>query len=316
MQIELILHHPFIGTKYFKNHHFNEPQGFFEDEYILGFIKGLENGLFSSLPNISLRKQADTSILFWELIRKNKEDGMRSYLKIADLTLSQNRQSPFFEGLDGGLKASMISMDFKLNNKNDQLYIKATQLLQEIAPKETPNNESISTAILTLTYLKHVADNYLSAPEHDDYWEELAQNIQTSQNESNLKELRYYLRKMGYDLTDEGARISALSIVSDYNSVETASHIAHTTLALDIQSAGDDINKLTKFIPHGMAIIDLLKSYAEQGKIKPEIYRNDTTAIMGVITIDANQMDWIERILSQPNIGKTRLAKSIVEYRQ
>jgi hypothetical protein len=57
-----------------------------------------------------------------------------------------------------------------------------------------------------------------------------------------------HLRVMGYDLTRYGAGVALLQFESGYNEVETASHIAHTTLAFDVREAGDDIDKLLGFV--------------------------------------------------------------------
>jgi hypothetical protein len=48
---------------------------------------------------------------------------------------------------------------------------------------------------------------------------------------------------MGYDLTAYGTAVAVLEVQSGYSVVETASHIALTTMALDIKSAEQDFER-------------------------------------------------------------------------
>ena len=64
---------------------------------------------------------------------------------------------------------------------------------------------------------------------------------------------------IGYTLTPYGAGVALLGCESGYNEVETASHIALTTMARDLKEAGSDISKLLAFVPHARASLELLK---------------------------------------------------------
>jgi hypothetical protein len=121
-----------------------------------------------------------------------------------------------------------------------------------------------------------------------------------------------HLRIMGYDLTPYGAGVALLEIESGYSEAETASHIAHTTLALDVKEAGTDIEKLLGFLPHGMALLEVLKDYKDRGMMRESQWQNDSTAVFRVITVDEHQEEWIAKILSDPIAGKQRLATSRV----
>jgi hypothetical protein len=82
---------------------------------------------------------------------------------------------------------------------------------------------------------------------------------------NRLQEVVKHLRVMGYDLTPYGMAVAMASVSSDYNEVEVASHIAHVTLARDVREAGADILKLTGYVPHGMALLEVLKEYKDAG---------------------------------------------------
>jgi hypothetical protein len=124
-----------------------------------------------------------------------------------------------------------------------------------------------------------------------------------------------HLKNMGYDLTPYGAGVALLELESGYNAVETASHLSLTTLALDVREAGTDIEKLMRFMPHAMALLEVLKEYKDKGMMNPTQWQNDANAIARVSTVDEHQEEWIEKVLSDPVAGKERLATSRVDYR-
>ena len=130
-----------------------------------------------------------------------------------------------------------------------------------------------------------------------------------------IADIEVHLRNMEYDLTPYGAGVALLELESGYNAVETASHISLTTLALDVREAGTDIEKLMRFVPHAMTLLEILKSYKEKGMMNPTQWQNDANAIARVSTVDEHQEEWIEKVLSDPIAGKERLATSRVDYR-
>lgn len=130
----------------------------------------------------------------------------------------------------------------------------------------------------------------------------------------NLESVIYHLQMMGYDLLPYGAGVAQAELSSGYNAVETASHIALTTMALDIKESGDDIIALAAFIPHAKALLELLKKYKEKKLMNPTQWDNDARAIYHIATVDENQLEWIEKVLSDPIAGKERLAKSRIDY--
>lgn len=123
-----------------------------------------------------------------------------------------------------------------------------------------------------------------------------------------------HLQIMGYDLTPYGAGVALLEIESGYNSVEVASHIALTTLALDIKEAGNNIITLIFYVPHARALLRVLKDYMNKGMMHPTQWQNDANVILRISTVDAHQEEWIETVLSDPVTGKARLANSRIDY--
>ena len=130
------------------------------------------------------------------------------------------------------------------------------------------------------------------------------------EDDNPIAEVETPLRRMGYDLTLLGAGVALAGRMSGYNSVETASHIALITLALDIKEAGFDIEKLAAFIPRAEAHLKVLKEYKDRGMMDPALWKNDATAVFGVTMVDEHQEEWIEKVLSDEMAGKGRLAKS------
>jgi len=122
-----------------------------------------------------------------------------------------------------------------------------------------------------------------------------------------------HLQAMGYDLTPYGATVALLEVESGYNAVEAASHIALTTMALDVREAGDDIERLLGFVPHGRALLEVLTEYKDQEAMHPTQWQNDANALVRVITVDEHQEEWIKKILSDPVAGKERLANSRIQ---
>jgi len=144
---------------------------------------------------------------------------------------------------------------------------------------------------------------------------------ETSSNESMentnpIDSVAKHLRVMGYDLTPYGAGVALLEIQSGYNEVETASHIALTTMALDIRGAGKSAKKLISFFLHGHSLLKVLKNYKDQNMMHPAQWQNDSNAVFRLSTIDENQEEWLEKILSDPIAGKERLATSRIDYNQ
>jgi hypothetical protein len=127
-----------------------------------------------------------------------------------------------------------------------------------------------------------------------------------------ISEVGEHLRIMGYDLTDYGAAVALLEVESGYSVVETAAHIALTTMALDSKSA--DFERSILIHSHAMALIQVLKEYRDKKMMRDSMLQNDARAVFHVATIDGQQREWIDKVLSDPIAGKERLANSRITY--
>ena len=132
----------------------------------------------------------------------------------------------------------------------------------------------------------------------------------------DLKRVEANLKQLGYDLTPYGAGVALLSLESSYSHVETASHLALATLALDAKEAGDDITKLMALLPHARAMVDILTELKNAGLMREELFKNDARAMLKVVIVDRDQPAWIERVLCDPMIAKEHMATSRINYRQ
>ncbi len=117
-----------------------------------------------------------------------------------------------------------------------------------------------------------------------------------------------HLEAMGYELEPYGVGLAFIEMESGYNAVETASHIALTTLARDVREAGTNIIKLMSFVPQAMHLLAVLKDYKDQDMMHPTQWQNDANAIWHVVNVNEHQEEWIEKVLSDPIAGKERLA--------
>lgn len=131
---------------------------------------------------------------------------------------------------------------------------------------------------------------------------------------AELRHVEFHLEMMGYNLLPTGAAVSLAELVSGYNAVETASHIAHTTLARDVSEAGSDITILAALHAHGRLLLDVLKEYKDDGRMHPTQRQNDSLAVYRLVTIDDQQQKWIRDILADPIAGKERIAVSRLDY--
>jgi hypothetical protein len=127
-------------------------------------------------------------------------------------------------------------------------------------------------------------------------------------------EVGEHLKIMGYDLTGYGAAVALLGVQSGYSPVETASHIALTTMALDIKSARRDFERFIRINSHAMALQKVLKEYRDKKMMRDSLWQNDAKAVYHIATIDGQQDEWIDKILSDPIAGKDRLANSRITY--
>lgn len=131
---------------------------------------------------------------------------------------------------------------------------------------------------------------------------------------TTIAEVAACLRELGYDLTPYGTGLALLEVASGYSAAETASHIALTTLAGDIEQAGLHISNLMAFVPHAKAMMQVLAEFRDAGKMREQLFQNDANAILRVATIDSKNREWLRKVLSDPIATKEPVAKSRIKY--
>lgn len=137
---------------------------------------------------------------------------------------------------------------------------------------------------------------------------------QGRQDDNQIFAVSAHLKYMGYDPTPYGSGVSLYIHRSGYNEVETAAYIALTTMALDIKEAGHSSIIGIHIFFHARTLLEILKDYKEKGMIHPTEWQGLSTAFFRLATPDAQQNEWVERILSDPVTGKERLARSRINY--
>ena len=80
--------------------------------------------------------------------------------------------------------------------------------------------------------------------------------------------------------------MALLEVQSGYSPAGAASHIALTTMALDIQSAQRDFVKLMGFYNHAITLIKVLKEYRDKKMMRDSIWQNDAQALYHIARLD------------------------------
>jgi len=125
---------------------------------------------------------------------------------------------------------------------------------------------------------------------------------------SSMLDVERHLKTMNYRLTPYGAGFVALSLAGGYSPGEVASRIVVLTSALDAKEAEKDLDKLAMSVFHAGEIIKILGELESIGQIRTDIAKHDTGAIWGIANLSVERKEWIETVLSDPSVGKERLA--------
>jgi len=291
------------------------PRNFWQDEYIAGFIfvlislflKFQFKGDFfferkrGEIVNLTLMKICGE---FW-----------RDILNIGSSNI--NKESPLYK--KGGDEASLMyfAIAGTLNLESSNPLIKQAQLLAKNRRRIFLESAKLSNikiknvdqfmlhlAITELTIAKHINENYLQ--ESDE--------VNQSDFEKNeaIELVEKHLKRMGYNLLPYGFGVAWISLESGYSPAETASHIAFTTMALDVKESKDDFRKLIALVDRAKNILLLLKEFKDSGEMHPAQWQNDSNALFHIVNIDKDQLDWVNTILADPISGKERLAVSAI----
>ncbi len=127
----------------------------------------------------------------------------------------------------------------------------------------------------------------------------------------SISDVENHLNAMNYRLTPYGAGFVALSLASGYRPVEVASRIVVITLAFDAREAGRDLDRLDSSFLHAGELIKMLGKLENTGQIRTEIAKHDARAIWGIANPSVERKEWIKTVLSDPAVGKDRLAVRI-----
>ncbi len=122
------------------------------------------------------------------------------------------------------------------------------------------------------------------------------------------------LRPLGFELLPYGVGVVIASSMSGYSMHETVSLIAITTLAREVKEADGDIVRLMGLTVYGTALAKRLAVFKDQGLIHPTQWQVDANALLGVCHVNAEQMGWVDKVLSDPVAGKEPLAKVTINY--
>ncbi|MDP1731200.1 MAG: hypothetical protein Q8L54_08510 [Devosia sp.] len=71
---------------------------------------------------------------------------------------------------------------------------------------------------------------------------------------------------------------------------------------------------LVKYVPHARAMLDILKQFKDRGLLRETLFQSDGNAILRVVTVDSQQEEWIAKVLGDPVIGNSRVARSRIRY--
>lgn len=118
------------------------------------------------------------------------------------------------------------------------------------------------------------------------------------------------LKHMGYDITPAGRAIAERLLAQGRPEVALAGDMAVVTMAQDVKAAGSDIQKLMGFMPHGIALLEVYKSYRDDGNLTHEVWKLLSTAVYHLTNVDEQQEVWIEGILRTPLNSGQRVAMS------
>lgn len=290
------------------------PRNFWQDEYIAGFI--------FVLISLFLKFQFKGDFFFerkrGEIVNltlmKICGDFWRDILNIGSSNI--NKESPLYK--KGGDEASLMyfAIAGNLNLESSNPLIKQAQLLAKNRQKIFLESAKLSNikiknvdqftlhfAITELTIAKHINENYLQ--ESDEV------NQSDSEKNEAIELVEKHLKRMGYNLLPYGFGVAWISLESGYSPAETASHIAFTTMALDVKESKDDFRKLIALVDRAKNILLLLKEFKDSGEMHPAQWQNDSNALFHIVNIDKDQLDWVNTILADPISGKERLAVSM-----
>ena len=136
--------------------------------------------------------------------------------------------------------------------------------------------------------------------------EKLTSNINAISFISNTLEVS------GYTITRHGIAVSLMLMANGYSKEETFSYIALMSITQHANEAGDNVIELMKASTRGPSIANSIHDLYKSGGIRKELFENDINALSSVISIDENQQQWIDKILtSDPAANADKVATPV-----
>lgn len=128
-----------------------------------------------------------------------------------------------------------------------------------------------------------------------------------------LARVQKLLKAMGFEITPHGVAAALISMESSYSEADTAAGIAIATFARSMKAADNFLLQMAINI-HAIEVYKFLSQLREQGALHPTQWQNDSQALRGVTSPSEHQAEWIEKVLSDPLLGKEPVAISTVNY--
>ena len=101
-------------------------------------------------------------------------------------------------------------------------------------------------------------------------------------------------------------------MANGYSKEETFSYIALMSITQHANEAGDNVIELMKASTRGPSIANAINDLYKSGGIRKELFENDINALSSVISIDENQQQWIDKILtSDPAANADKVATPV-----
>ena len=135
--------------------------------------------------------------------------------------------------------------------------------------------------------------------------------LKKTASSSPVDQLRLHLKKMAYELTDEGLELAEQKLRTNEEPVTLAVRIAYTTMAFDLNQTGAAATALLRFRPQAADILKLLQEYKQHELLSEADWQKAQEIIISISAINEQQEATVKQILSDQEFGHQRLARSI-----
>lgn len=130
-------------------------------------------------------------------------------------------------------------------------------------------------------------------------------------NASPIEQLRQHLKKMAYELTDDGQQLAQQKLNEGLDPVSLSVRIAYTTMAYDLSQTGAAATALLRFRPQAADILNILQEYKQHDLLSEADWQEAQALIIAISAINEQQEATVKKVLSDPMFGGQRLARSI-----